>query len=246
MSRFFYQAGECHGTEVTLCGDDAHHLARVLRAAVGDRLELCDGAGACHSAEIISVTKERVTCILGERLPDNEPRFKITLAFGLLKGEKTDFVIQKATELGVSALVPFVSEYCVVRPEKNTEGRYLRMEKIVRAAAAQSRRSVIPAVSVTKTWEGLLETFPHYGRVVLFWEKEHTTPLTNVLAHAAPEESILLITGPEGGISSGEAKRAREKGAQIVTLGPRILRAETAALAALAVSLYQTGEMGGR
>ncbi|MDW7650112.1 MAG: RsmE family RNA methyltransferase [Bacillota bacterium] len=246
MSRFFYTAGQRQGNEVTLTGDDANHLRRVLRSGPGDEIELCDEAGGCRLAAITAVEKESVSCQLGMLLPDSEARVRIYLAFALLKGEKTDFVLQKATELGVAGFLPFISERTISRPDKKTEARLQRWEKIIRAAAGQSRRSLLPSIAAPLDWTELVKTIPAYQKAVLFWEGEKNRPLAAALEGISPAGNLLLITGPEGGFSREEALAAADSGACPVTLGPRILRAETAALTAVAVSLYQLGEMEGR
>ncbi|MBS4030174.1 MAG: 16S rRNA (uracil(1498)-N(3))-methyltransferase [Clostridiales bacterium] len=246
MSRFFYTATQRHNEDVTLTGDDARHLSRVLRASPGDAVELCNESGQCQAAQITFVGKESVTCRLASLLPDRESGVRVTLAFALLKGEKTDFVLQKATELGVSAFIPFSSTRCVARIDKKARDKLVRWDKIVRSAAGQSLRNRVPVISPPLDWPQLLTEFQNYQRIVFFWEGEGDKPLAPVLKGVLPGENILLITGPEGGFSREEAEEAMASGANAVTLGPRILRAETAAVVSVAVALYEAGEMGGR
>ncbi|MBS4022029.1 MAG: 16S rRNA (uracil(1498)-N(3))-methyltransferase [Dethiobacter sp.] len=247
MGRYFYKSEWEKEGQAVLGGEDAHHLGSVLRCLPGDKLELCDEVGNCRRAEIISISKEGVTCRLLETLPGNEPLVKVTLAFALLKGEKTELVLQKATELGVSCFVPFSSERSVTRlTEKKAQERALRWQKIVRQAAGQCRRALIPQVKEPCDWEALLALFPHYSRVIFCWEDERIHVLGRLLRGVAAGDNILLITGPEGGFSAVEAKAAQDSGARAVTLGTRILRAETAAVAAAALVLYEAGELGGK
>jgi 16S rRNA (uracil1498-N3)-methyltransferase len=245
MNRFFYSAEQLSEGLVILPGEEARHLSRVLRAKAGERVELCDGNGLCRAAVIVSLDKSRVVCRPeGEPLPDNEPSIYITLAFGITKGEKTDLVVQKATELGVSALAPFYSERSVPRPDLRKEAeRTERWRRIARSAAAQSRRNRVPAVLPPVRWQDLPHSFAGYDRVILFFEGEGKGTLRDALAEG---KKVLLITGPEGGFTASEAVEAQAGGAAAVTLGPRILRAETAAFTAVALVLYQAGEMGGR
>ncbi|NLZ92698.1 MAG: 16S rRNA (uracil(1498)-N(3))-methyltransferase [Firmicutes bacterium] len=243
MNRFFYRSAQRENNIVRLEGEDAHHLIRVLRADVGDKIELCDEQGVCQLAEITAITKHEVLCILGENLPNNETEAVIDLAFGLLKGEKTDFILQKTTELGVHALFPFISRRTVARPEKKLEKRQQRWQKIVDAAAAQAKRSYIPKVYTPSYWPELIQQFAAYEQVVVFWEKETKQSLKDVLSHLNTKTRILLITGPEGGLDREEVEAAAAAGAKTVTLGPRILRAETAAMTAVALTMYEAGEM---
>jgi 16S rRNA (uracil1498-N3)-methyltransferase len=245
VSRFFYTAAQLHNDDVTLTGDDARHLSRVLRASSGDVIQLCNESGRSQNAEITFVGKESVTCRLASLLPDREPGVRVTLAFALLKGEKTDFVLQKATELGVSAFIPFSSIRCVARIDKKAGDKLDRWGKIVRSAAGQSLRNRIPLISAPLDWPQLLLEFRNYQRIAFFWEGEGDRPLAPVLKGVLPGENILLVTGPEGGFSREEAEDAMAGGAEAVTLGPRILRAETAAVVSVAVALYEAGEMGG-
>ena len=245
MNRFFYQQKQREGQTVVLCGDDAHHAIRVLRLKTGELVALCDEKGACHQARIDKIVTDRVVCTLQEALPCTEARTKIDLAFGLLKGEKTEFVLQKATELGVHGFLPFESERTVVKLARKEEARLKRWQKIIRSAAAQAHRSLIPGISAPQKFTELLSVFPHYDLVLLFWEEEKGISLATIMQKGEKPASILLITGPEGGLSATEAAAARVAGAKVVTLGPRILRAETAAITTVALSLYQVGDLGG-
>lgn len=243
MNRFFYSTKQREGQNVILDGEDAHHLLRVLRITIGESIELCDEQGICHRAEVAILTKQTVCSKLTELLTDSEPQTEVDLAFGLLKGEKTDYVLQKATELGVHRFLPFTSERTVV---KKQDAKTERRQKIVRSAAAQSHRSQIPQLLEPYSWVELLGRFAHYDMVLLFWERELEQTLAATMGNAAYGSKILLITGPEGGLSENEAAAAKSAGAKVVTLGSRILRAETAATTAVALVLYQAGEMGGR
>lgn len=246
MSRFFYHPEQRVGDDVLLTDDDAHHLLRVLRATVGQAVELCDDTGCCQQAVITAIDSGQIRCHLGEQLPNSEAGIRFYLAFGLLKGEKTEFILQKATELGAAGFFPFISERTVVRPDKKMESRRTRWQKIIRGAVAQSRRGLIPEISVPCGWTNILEISKTFDKVVFFWESEEERPLADALAGSHFGDRVLLITGPEGGLSAAEADAAKDQGVDPVTLGPRILRAETAAVVALAVSLYQVGEMGGK
>ncbi|MCR3921187.1 MAG: 16S rRNA (uracil(1498)-N(3))-methyltransferase [Firmicutes bacterium] len=243
MNRFFYRGEQRDDELVRLHGEDAHHLLRVLRVAVGDDVELCEENGLCHLAQITTITKDEVYCVLGEPLPSSETKTTVDLAFGLLKGEKTEFVLQKATELGVATLLPFFSERTVSRPDKKQAKRHQRWQKIVRSAAAQSRRSRIPTVSLPYRWSELMQQFSAYDYIFLFWEAEHQYSLTEFMHADGQAARILLLTGPEGGLSEGEVQGAINAGATVVTLGPRILRAETAAVTAVVITMFQAGEM---
>jgi 16S rRNA (uracil1498-N3)-methyltransferase len=248
MNRYFFTAEQQEHDIVWLADADAHHILHVMRNVPGDLLELCDGKGRCYHAVITSVHNKGVTCLLKEQLPDREPSVRFTLAFSLLKGEKVEWILQKATELGVSGFMPFISERSVVRlEEKKARERLKRWEKITLAASCQSKRGVIPYIMPPCNWQQLVGRFADFHKVLFFFfEGTGGCPLSTVLRETVPDSPILLITGPEGGFSPDEAATARSHGAETVTLGPRILRAETAALTAAALVLYQVGELGGK
>lgn len=242
MNRFYYVEEKDRMVELT--GDDAHHLSRVLRLKPGDRVELCDGQGTAHLAEIVAVEKERSMCRLIEPLAAREPDIKVALAFSLPKGDKAELVLQKATELGACAFYPFVSERSVSRPnEARIRIKNERWQKIIRSAAAQSKRDILPKVLGVVDWAGLLALFPGFSRVVIFWENEKSRSVKDVLAGVAKGERVLLVVGPEGGFSEREVKEAVAAGAKPATLGPRILRAETAAMLVCALAFYESGNM---
>ncbi len=246
MSRFFYEANQKTGDTVILQGEDVHHLTRVLRMQTDDLLELCGPGGICHLAEITAVAKDQVCCRLLEMLPGSEPQAKVDLAFGLLKGEKTDFVLQKGTELGVSAFLPFLSSRTVVKVQKDKDSKQKRRQRIVRSAAGQTRRSLLPAVREAVSFDELLQRFAEYELVLFFWEEAagESSPL-QLREEIGRCRRLLVVTGPEGGFSAEEAGKARKAGAKLFTLGPRILRAETAAVVAAALCLYEAGDLGG-
>jgi len=245
MSRFFFSAGQRYGDRVVLDDDAARHLRRVLRYSVGDEIELCDGVGGCFRACLITAG-DSVVCLLGERLPGREAAVRCTLAFALLKGEKSELLLQKGTELGVAGFLPFTCRHSVVRPEtKKVTSRMDRWQKIVRAAAGQARRDLIPPVSSLHTWPELLTCLTQFKKTIFFFEGEGGVPLAAALRDVFPGDRVLLVTGPEGGFNKAEATEIRALGAATVTLGPRILRAETAAVVAAALALYEAGELGG-
>jgi 16S rRNA (uracil1498-N3)-methyltransferase len=248
MTRYFYTAAQIQDRDtVMLSEEDAHHLLNVLRAGTGTAVELCDEEGHCRRGTVLTAEKKRLLCRLEELLPDHETSVCFTLAFGLLKGDHTDLVLQKATELGAAQIIPFFSERTVVRPDgKNRAAKQERWEKIIRGAAAQSRRNRIPALAQPMDWRQLTAAAAGFDRAILFWEGERRQTLAEALGNVVPGSRVLLVTGPEGGFSRAEADLAVERGVRCATLGPRILRAETAALAALTAAMYEAGEMGGK
>jgi 16S rRNA (uracil1498-N3)-methyltransferase len=246
MNRFFFSARQRQGDLVTLDDKDAHHLRSVLRCAMGDEIELCDEKGRCFTAAVAYIGRDGVECVLKDVLPAREAAIRFTLAFSLLKGEKNEIVLRCGTELGLAAFLPFDSEHSVVHLEAKKTSRTNRWQRIVRAAAGQARRDLLPEVANLHTWEELLAVIPHYEKKILFFEGKGGLSLSTALRDVFPGDRVLLITGPEGGFSAAEVAEVNAHGGLTVTLGPRILRAETSAVVAAALALYQAGEMGGK
>ena len=210
MPRFFVDQQPQDGV-LTLTGENAHHAGRVLRLRVGEGVTLCDGAGMDFDCTVEAVEKEAVTCrVVSCHAADTEPKQSITLFMALPKGDKIEFIVQKAVELGVSRIVPYLSKNCVSRPDK-TEKKVERWRKIAAEA-------------------------------LFFYENEKRTGLHDALAGGV-RDTVSLMVGPEGGFDPAEARAAVDAGLQSVSLGTRILRCETAPIAALAAVLYAGGNM---
>jgi 16S rRNA (uracil1498-N3)-methyltransferase len=243
LNRFFVEPEAlANRPEVILEGEIAHQLTRVLRLNPGGHILLLDGKGAEYEVELGSFRRQGKSEIvegrvLEQRPAGGEPTVHITLYQALLKGEKFDYVLQKGTEVGVSAFVPIITERCVgqaARPE--------RWRKIIREAAEQSRRGLLPGLQVPplKLGQALEQIKAAQTLGLMAWEEETSNTLRSL-----PAETIrlALLVGPEGGFTVGEAEAARAAGVQTVSLGPRILRAETAGPIATALALYQLGDM---
>ncbi|MFZ5627075.1 MAG: 16S rRNA (uracil(1498)-N(3))-methyltransferase [Bacillota bacterium] len=249
MTRFFVQPEQIGEQYITITGDDAYHLARVLRAKPGELLEAVCGDGYVYSGEIVEIAKDRVLARRQERQPDlSESPLEICLVQGLPKGEKMELVLQKGTELGVKRFIPLVMARTVVRLEGNKAAERLeRWRKIVREAAKQCRRGLVPEVDPVATWEQLWPQIQAGDLLLLPWEEEQSRGLRQ-LAATLPvpvPRRVFVIIGPEGGIAPEEAAAALEKGAISISLGPRILRTETAAITAISLIQYLWGDLGG-
>jgi len=250
MQRYFVAPEQIRGDEADITGDDARHLIRVLRAVPGDRLILCDGSGRECLAEIVALERERAALkVLEERTCENEPAVHIRIAQSLPKGDKFETVIQKGTEIGASAFLPFVSARTVVQYDARQEARRVdRWRKIAKEAAEQAHRGRVPLVSEPMRWSELLDAAAEAKLALLCYEKESASLLRDVLRAAGPlrrGDTVLIVVGPEGGFTDAEVAEARRRGIAPVGLGRRILRTETAALVAAACVFYETGEMGG-
>jgi 16S rRNA (uracil1498-N3)-methyltransferase len=219
-------------------GEGYHHLARVLRARRGDRVVLFDGAGVEADATVEDVGESTLALAVGAPRPAAVAGAPLTLLLGLLKGEKMDLVVQKATELGVARLVPLASAHAVVRLEDDArrEARRARWQRIAREAARQSGRADVPEIAAVVEPRAAFAAAPPEALRLLFHERG-APPLRQLLGDRRPA-AVVAAVGPEGGFAPVEVEEARAAGFLPCGLGPRILRAETAAIAALAVLAY--------
>ncbi len=243
MNRFFVEPSVLAATpQVLLEGEIAHQLTRVLRLVAGGQIVLLDGQGTEYEVELTEVRRQGKTeavagRITGQRAAGGEPRLRITLYQALLKGEKFDWVLQKGTEIGLAAFVPILTERCVGQGFRADRGR-----RIIREAAEQSRRGLLPdlADQPLRLADALAQIKEQGQTGLIAWEEEHHRSLKDLPPGL---ERLALLIGPEGGFSQAEARQAQAAGVEAVSLGPRILRAETAGLVAAALSLYQSGDM---
>lgn len=225
---------------VTIVGDDVNHIVKVMRARAGDEIICCNGLGRDVKAVIESLGAEEVTArIVEENLPSREMPVYVTIAQGLPKSDKIEFVIQKGTELGAFSFLPFTSQRTVVKlDDKKEKKRRERWQKIAKEAAEQSHRSRVPVVQNVCSWRGLLALAPEFDYALFAYEKEEGA-LARSLQDIPPGSRVLLVVGPEGGFDESEVKEAEDAGMRIVSLGRRILRTETAALYGLSCISYQ-------
>lgn len=243
MHRFFIP--QLYTAEMTIKDVDARHISKVLRMQPGDKLQIVSDDGVTAIAEIVSLQADSVVVKCLEKLAEShEPSVKITLAQGLAKGEKMDFIIQKAVEMGASSIVPVAMEHSVVRLEgAKADKKVERWQKIAEAAAKQSKRDIIPQVQPVQTIQQMLANNDLQHKIIAY-ECEDRLGLKTALQSCDNLRELLLIIGPEGGISEFELEMARKNGAVPVSLGKRILRAETAGVVALSAILYETGDLG--
>jgi 16S rRNA (uracil1498-N3)-methyltransferase len=256
MPVYFIQSRSIQGGRVTLSGELAHHLGSVLRARSGETVYLVDESRIRYRALLEQITKNK---ILGKIVQREEsvlrPGPVITLAQAVLKGDKMTWVIQKATELGVDSILPVVTERTIARPRDEREVRQRdRWQKIAAEAAQQCGRLEYPNIEKTVSFEELLKNPPEASLKLLPWEGEQEQSLKPVLTdfrvrgHRSSSardsrdprpDSIVFLIGPEGGFALHEIEKARAAGWLPVSLGPQILRAETAGAALLAILRYE-------
>ena len=243
MHRFYADPENCMDNVVSLPEEDARHACTVLRMKPGQQAEIIMD-GSRWSAEIISVSPKDVRLRLLSPLPSTEPSVSVTLYQGLPKSDKMDLIMQKAVELGVSRIVPMLMERCVSRPDPKDSARKLeRWRKIVREAGKQSGRCLIPEVSDILTLKQVLHDPALPDINIVPWENvEGNGPLSFSKSHPRLS-SIGIMIGPEGGIDPEEIILLQASGFIPVTLGKRILRTETAGLAAVSSIMCLYGEM---
>ncbi len=242
MTRFFVKPEQIVGEFVYLDGDDAHHLRVVLHAQPGTKIAVLDGSGREWPAALTELGKTKAAAQLREPFaPNTEPNVQVTVAQALPKvGEKMEQVLQRCTEIGTSGFQIFSSERSLTHlTGERQEKRQVRWSAIVKTAAEQAHRAVLPSLSVTGEFRDVLASASGYDMALLAYEGEADTLLKPTLtAQAPPPTRILVIIGPEGGFSDTEIKAARKAGVQTVSLGPRTLRTETAALVMVSQILY--------
>jgi len=240
VPRFFTQ--EVDEARAILRGDDARHVTKVLRLRPGERLCVCDGQGRDYDCVFESASASEVLLrVEGSQPSQTEPSLFVTLYQALPKGDKLDWIIQKAVELGVGAVVPVLTQRCVSRPDpKSMEKKRERLQRIALEAAKQCGRGRIPQVKPLVSYEEALAAMAADEKALLFYENS-TTSFRRELEQGAASLSILV--GAEGGLSPQEVEAAQALGIPSVSLGKRILRCETAPLAALAVLMYESGNM---
>ncbi len=236
------------GTTLRLTGEEAKYVGRVLRLGKGDRITLCTGEGLEYRCTIRGMDGRSVFLTVEDVVEaDRESGLDITLCQALAKGKKMDLVVQKGTELGVKRFIPFISARSVSRPgDREASGKVERWAKVALEASRQCGRNVIPVVEHIVTMAELLERFSSFDDdrtlKIIPWESEHARGFRDLCD--LPPERVVLMVGPEGGFSAEEVVKAEGAGFVPISLGRRVLRTETAALAAVGIVQFLWGDMG--
>lgn len=244
MRRFFLEELNGNEKEAEISGEEFVHLKRVLRLGPGDEAALFNGKGIELTARIESVgARSARLSITGRNEAVKESPLDLTILQALLKGDKPEFVIQKTTELGVSAVCFYATARTVSKVgEENVEKKLLRWKKAAIEAAKQCGRTVLPRVEFAQDLRGALNTVQAELKIIL-WEKDGASPLKELLSGRRPGGAAIII-GPEGGLSDEDAAVAQGAGFIKAGMGPRILRAETAAIAAATAVQFAFGDLG--
>jgi len=240
--RFLVDRSAICGGRVHLTGSELHHL-RVRRLRDGDLVRLFDSTGAEYTGKITRLDVDGAEIeVTAATQPQRESPLRLALAQAVLKGAHTDLVIEKATELGVAEIVLFTCERSVVRPSAS---RLPRWQRIAASAAKQCNRTTVPAVATLHSFDQVIERARAGAPAILFHPAAGSSVLSPALTGlASPPQSALAIVGPEGGFTAAEVERARHAGCTVAGLGPRVLRAETAALAVTVLCQFLWGDLG--
>lgn len=240
MELFYTEKKHITEHQIKITGEEAHHIATVLRYKKGERIYVTDGEGFEYRAVIDSVSEENVFCtIVSKARKPQEPLAQITLAQALIKAPKMDLLVEKTVELGVFEIIPVITQRSL--PTMEGERKIKRLQRIAISAMKTSKRSILPTIREPINFNEMLAQVDHYQATYLAWEGERSKRIADLIA--AHPKRILLIIGPEGGFTQEEIDLANKIGVRTFSLGLRRLRSETAAISALSILLYELGEM---
>ncbi len=246
MRRFIIDKDIPADGDTIISGNLFRHMTKVLRLKIGTKVMLVDREGIRCTGLIRDIGRESLTVSVEQTVQESrkETGPGITLYQGLPKGNKMEFILQKTTELGVSDVIPFVAGRSIPRLPKERENERLeRWQRIAQEAARQSDRTTLPRISLVKDLSEILASSTHSLKLLL-WEKEQSNRLKSILSDLPVPDRVAVMVGPEGGLTSDEAKAAIKAGFIPITLGHRILRTETAAIAILAILQFFWGDIG--
>ena len=250
MQRYFVEKKQLRNNEVTITGEDAKHIGRVMRMNVGDEIICSTNDSNVTVCEITAISHEVIQAKVVRPVQAlNELPVAVTIAQGLPKGDKLELIVQKGTELGAQAFIPVALTRSVVKWDKKKEDKKLeRLEKIAKEAAEQSHRAFIPKIKESCTLTELIKISDDFTKKIIAYEEQAKTgehsALTKVLRTIKHDDSLLVVIGPEGGLTDEEVIKLEEHGFIRTSFGPRILRTETAAMYLLSAVSYHTELMG--
>ena len=247
MRRFFVAPEAVQDDIVQFDAELARHMGKVLRLTAGEQVTVSTGGSTAYLVELTEFQKDAVTGRILERMENlQETAIEVVLFQGMPKGDKLELIIQKCTELGVSAVVPVETSRSVVHLDSGKAAKKLeRWQKIAQEASQQSKRVQVPTVGPYYNWKQFLQHLSEQnGLTIVFWEDEQTQSLKAFLrSQAKKPQRINLVVGPEGGLSEEEVEQLRALGAVSASLGKRILRTETAGMAGISMVMYEFDEL---
>lgn len=245
MPVYFIDPGAISGDRVAIVGPLAHHLVQSLRVKAGEELWLAENAGPRYRVRVTDAVQSRLTAHILDQTALPSPSYPhITVGLAIIKADHMDWAVQKATELGASLLVPVITRRSIIRPRDDRSARVSRWRSIALEAAQQSMRWDIPGVETPVPFDAWCTRAPNEACRLILWEGSGGPLLRERIRRAAKQDKVMIAIGPEGGFDADEIKEAERHGFDAVSLGPRILRTESALLAALAIVQYEWGDLG--
>lgn len=242
MHRFFADKSQITSDIIEIVGDDVKHISKVLRLREGENVSVCDKEKTDYLCSVQAIEKDRVILGILDKTPNtNESNISVTLYQGLPKGDKLDLIIQKSVELGAVRIVPVVMKRTVVKVG-NVSSKLQRWQRIADEASKQCMRGILPVVEEPITYEEMLCRISEDELSILPYENETCNKLKQLLKDNTSCQRVNIIIGPEGGFDDEEIDLAVKKGIPTVTLGPRIMRCETAPLATISAVMYELGD----
>lgn len=248
MHKFFVPKENIVDNVAIIDGEDVKHIYRVLRLKVSDKVSINNSDGKEYIGEITLIDKKQVIINLLQESPiNNESPIEVYLFQGLPKSTKMDLIVQKNTELGVKEVTPVITERVVVKTELKDFKKVDRWNRIALEASKQSKRSLVPQINAPIDFESFLEQLKHMDLVVVPYENEEGYGIKKTVQNIGKKHivKVAIVIGPEGGFEDYEILKLKEIGAEIITLGPRILRTETAGFTCLSLIMYELGDLGG-
>jgi 16S rRNA (uracil1498-N3)-methyltransferase len=250
MESFYCPPQAISNETVNFAGEEAHHIAKVLRHKIGDRILAVDGQGMEYEVKITLSTPTLVQGMIEKkRRKPKEPLTQITLAQTIPRGTRMEFCVEKATEIGINGIIPIVSQRSVVQPMEESK-KVDRWRRVARAAMKQAGRAILPEIKDVQSFEQAVKSIPEFDISLIAWEKEGKKGVKEVIDENPNSElrnpqslSALLFVGPEGGFTEAEVVFAKEKGAFPVSLGLRRLRSETAGILLTSLLLHELGDL---
>ncbi|MDQ2084991.1 16S rRNA (uracil(1498)-N(3))-methyltransferase [Herbivorax sp. ANBcel31] len=247
MSRFFVNGENIFPDSIDITGEDVVHIKKVLRLKNGDNITVSDGMGTDYYVKIEKIDSDKVTTkIINSEKNKSEPSVNITLFQALPKSDKMDFIIQKGVELGAKKIVPVITERTVVKISKNKDykKKHQRWNRISMEAAKQCKRGRVPQIEYPMTFKDAIDSLTDESLKILPYEKEKSIKMKRILSNKSNIKDIFIFIGPEGGFSDNEIELAFNSSVSTVSLGPRILRTETAGIVVLSILMYELGDVG--
>lgn len=250
MPKFFIKEEQVKDNKIIIKGQDVNHIKKVLRAKIGDELQICNSENRENFlCDIENINNEDILCIIKQKLEEHvESNIDVTIFQGLPKADKMEYIIQKAVELGVYDITPVEMKRCVVKIDsKDREKKILRWQKISEVASKQCGRDIIPKINDLINIKNICDFIKNYDIVLVAYENEKENTLKEQLENLKEcirvdndkKIKIGVVIGPEGGLEEKDVELLKESGAKIITLGKRILRTETVALNVLSIIMYE-------